>query len=607
MVGVSDKEALAMIFLYLTMWSFISFILEKKNWLAYTYGVISGLSLGFMWSIWGGANFLFLTVGAFILVLIFLERLSHRNLWIYGLFLVIFYLTGEILFSSRTNLMAMLMSFTSGIMFFAFFVGVVKYVIFDKDYLKIKNKFGKLHHGFLSFGIVVGLALLFFLIGYGPSFIFERMADVYIDMVEPFGRNRWALTVAESQQPYFTDWISNFSWKFLAIVFGGSLVLGYELFKGLQKRTYYLTVAYGLFLLAFSLNRYSSGSSLLNGETTFAIILYIGSLILFGLYLLYVLGSLWLKNNEEFVNWTNRINFGYLFISLFFVFTLVGARSAVRLLFSFTPAVAILAAVFVFFIADYANNFKDKVWKYGVWIALVVITLVFVFNFYNTTYNQSVSMGSGYTQQWQYGMDWVRENTPTDAVFAHWWDYGYYLQTGGERATLSDGGNANPTINHLLGRHLLMADNDTEALEFLASRNATHVLAISDEIGKYGAFASIGSDANYDRYSYVTAFSLNNEQTQETRDGINFVYTGGMYLEDDLVYDDVLYPAYSAGVVGFMVPAIYDDNGTISNFEQPYIVIATQSNYVQVPLKCLFVNGQEIIFDEGEFDACFQL
>ena len=68
MVGVSDKEAMAMIFFYLTLWTFISFFLEKKNWLAYVYGVVAGLSLGFTWAIWGGVNFLFLSIGTFMLI-----------------------------------------------------------------------------------------------------------------------------------------------------------------------------------------------------------------------------------------------------------------------------------------------------------------------------------------------------------------------------------------------------------------------------------------------------------------------------------------------------------------------------------------------------------
>jgi dolichyl-diphosphooligosaccharide--protein glycosyltransferase len=35
-------------------------------------------------------------------------------------------------------------------------------------------------------------------------------------------------------------------------------------------------------------------------------------------------------------------------------------------------------------------------------------------------------------------MQWVKENTPKDAVIAAWWDYGYWISTLGERTTLAD-------------------------------------------------------------------------------------------------------------------------------------------------------------------------
>jgi dolichyl-diphosphooligosaccharide--protein glycosyltransferase len=35
-------------------------------------------------------------------------------------------------------------------------------------------------------------------------------------------------------------------------------------------------------------------------------------------------------------------------------------------------------------------------------------------------------------------MQWLKENTPKDAVVASWWDYGYYITTLGERKTLAD-------------------------------------------------------------------------------------------------------------------------------------------------------------------------
>ncbi len=42
------------------------------------------------------------------------------------------------------------------------------------------------------------------------------------------------------------------------------------------------------------------------------------------------------------------------------------------------------------------------------------------------------------TNDWQDAMQWVRENTPKDAVIASWWDYGYWISTLGERTTLAD-------------------------------------------------------------------------------------------------------------------------------------------------------------------------
>ena len=54
-----------------------------------------------------------------------------------------------------------------------------------------------------------------------------------------------------------------------------------------------------------------------------------------------------------------------------------------------------------------------------------------------------VLLNSGTTQNistndWPHAMQWLRENTPEDAVIAAWWDYGYWISTLGERKTLAD-------------------------------------------------------------------------------------------------------------------------------------------------------------------------
>jgi dolichyl-diphosphooligosaccharide--protein glycosyltransferase len=42
------------------------------------------------------------------------------------------------------------------------------------------------------------------------------------------------------------------------------------------------------------------------------------------------------------------------------------------------------------------------------------------------------------TNDWPDAMQWLRENTPEDAVIAAWWDYGYWISALGERKTLAD-------------------------------------------------------------------------------------------------------------------------------------------------------------------------
>ena len=42
------------------------------------------------------------------------------------------------------------------------------------------------------------------------------------------------------------------------------------------------------------------------------------------------------------------------------------------------------------------------------------------------------------TNDWLESMEWIKNNTPKDAVIASWWDYGYWISTLGERATIAD-------------------------------------------------------------------------------------------------------------------------------------------------------------------------
>jgi len=208
-----------------------------------------------------------------------------------------------------------------------------------------------------------------------------------------------------------------------------------------------------------------------------------------------------------------------------------------------------------------------------------------------------------YHQQWQKAMAWVRENTSKDAVFAHWWDYGYWVQAIGERATVLDGGNAIPYWDYLMGRHVLTAKNETEALQFLYVHNATHLLIDSNEIGKYGAYSSIGSDENYDRYSQIATFFRNDKLTRELKNETLMYYTGGTFLDEDYKIDSkgVLYflPAFKTGVGGVEIDI--DKKG---NFTNAKVFFIYQGKQFSVPLRYIYYDGELYDFGEG-YSGCF--
>ena len=64
------------------------------------------------------------------------------------------------------------------------------------------------------------------------------------------------------------------------------------------------------------------------------------------------------------------------------------------------------------------------------------------------------------TNDWLETLEWIKLNTPENAVIASWWDYGYWIQTMGERASLSDNSTVNDHIIKNIAKMLLSSPND---------------------------------------------------------------------------------------------------------------------------------------------------
>ncbi|MCX8191382.1 MAG: hypothetical protein N3F06_01070 [Nitrososphaerales archaeon] len=88
-----------------------------------------------------------------------------------------------------------------------------------------------------------------------------------------------------------------------------------------------------------------------------------------------------------------------------------------------------------------------------------------------------VNAGTGYRIQfsdWFEALKWMRENTDPNAVFASWWDYGYWITVMGNRTSLADNATINSTRIAQLGR-MFMSDEHT-SLRILNDLKADYVL-----------------------------------------------------------------------------------------------------------------------------------
>ncbi len=78
------------------------------------------------------------------------------------------------------------------------------------------------------------------------------------------------------------------------------------------------------------------------------------------------------------------------------------------------------------------------------------------------------------TTDWLDSMEWLKNNTSEDSVIAAWWDYGYWIQTKAERASLADNSTMHTQVIQNFAKMLLSTPND--AWNSLNEMQADYVL-----------------------------------------------------------------------------------------------------------------------------------
>lgn len=625
MVGVSDHEALGVMFMFMALYFYVIGWDKEKHVQRIGWGLLAGITTGLMGLTWGGWKLLTIIIGLFMLVEFFLNKTTVLEVSQYGAW-VIGFVIASTTFIPAFTIRELLTSFATGIAFLTLFILVSDQIIFKYNPGKITEKLGsRLPRSIISLiiSLLVGIVIIIAFLG-GTGLLTKQFDAISDSLFHPVGNDRWELTVAEQHQPYFISWAGEFGPNFLnfpvyvILLILGSVIIFYAMVRRHKERLW-MTLSYVGFILAFSLNRYSP-DSIWNGENMISKVVYIGSIVAFGSLAVWFYLRAYYKDKETYdkIKLWEKQN---ILILIMFLVLVIGARGAIRLFFIFAPITAITAAYAITTMGDYFWQFKTKSYRYISLFLLIFVLLSplaepshgIILSMYETTLKIGTYSGPPYSAQWQVAGAWVRENTPENAVFGHWWDYGYWVQNGFRRATVLDGQNSIKYWNYLMGRHVLTAYSQQEALEFLYVHNTTHYLIISDEIGKYTAYSSIGSDENWDRYSWITTFGLNPQGTKETRDNIIYFYQGGHPLDDDFTWEGQIFPQKSAGIGAVLLPLnqkvtnVSGETITTASFQRPEIVIVYNGKQTNVPLTCLFVGEEMLLFDGPGYNGCFRL
>ena len=603
--GIPEKESAAFLFMFLAFYFFLEGFTSEKFKNKIIFGILAGISTGLMALTWGGVIFVFLTIPVAIFFAFILGKVKMNEIVIYSSWLLVSFAI-MMPFSTRYSIDNLIYSTSTG-----FAIGILVMIYASLILMKsekieqIRNRAGMSPELFSTI-ISIAILILIILAVLGPKIILGQISEIKTALINP-QPSRFGLTVAENKQPYFiNDWRENFGpvfhniplffWLFFV---GAVLMFNKVIEKMGRKEKLIMTFSYFAFLSCLIFSKYSS-SSTLNGTSGLSLLVYFGGwVILIGTMGYYYQTKY--RHGETSV--FREFNFTYIMYFIVLTFAIIGARAGIRLI-MVLGAVSPIAISFliVMSLKKYLNEKEDMLkFFFGIIALVILVSSIFTgWTYYQSDVNTASVYAPGtYQFQWQKAMSWVRENTSQGSVFAHWWDYGYWLQSIGERATILDGGNSIGYWNHLMGRLVLTGtpEDDKDMLEFLYTHNGTHLLIDSTDIGKYTAFSSIGSDEDYDRISYIPTLLLDNQQTRANGNETVYIYPGSFSVDGDIVLEKngskILLPRKMAGIGAVIVTL------NQSKITQPQVIFFYNSKQYVEKIRYAYINNAFYDFGSG--------
>ena len=375
LLGWFKSEPLGILYALLGVYLFLSGIRSENKKIAALKIIFGGIIMGFGMASWGGNQFFIIPLGLFIITLPFLRKDHNFLLWSIPLFVITFLLTAG--------------SFERPGLTFVFGMGGISLII-PTIFLvtcifvqKISSDKNKIRNGLilLLFIIIVGFSSLAITSQSNPD---SLPTFRYLNALNPFLTTTDALT--DSVAEHATTSIKE------SFIFHSILMI----FSGI-----------GIWLI---LSRKLSDNSIIIKNETKAFVLIIG---ITGVY----------------------VSSAFIRLEVF---------ASISLIILCSIGLSILTKeIFKLQISKYKNNLL-KISYTALIIILFTTPLVYPpESNWIIHADMPATIFTGGTMNppsndWLETLEWIKLNTPSDAVVAAWWDYGYWISTMAERTTLAD-------------------------------------------------------------------------------------------------------------------------------------------------------------------------
>jgi dolichyl-diphosphooligosaccharide--protein glycosyltransferase len=412
-IGWFKAEPLGLFYGVLGVYLFLSGIKTENKKIAIPKLIAGGIIMGFGISAWGGIQFFVIPIGMFLFLLPFVRKDHEFLIWSIPVFVSSFLLT--VLMFDRPGI-----GFVLGLGGFSLIIPTIFLVscIIIQKFSKIENKTRN------------GLIFLLIMIVIGPTLIIinaqTEIVNIpqfrYLIAINPFltSANPLQDSIAEHATPTISQ---SFFFHSILMIFAG---LGIWIILSKKSETVsYLKNDMIIFSLIIGLTGIYVSSTFVRLEVIASISLIILSSIGLSILIKEIFSN---KNFYENLRTKNILKISFM----------------------------------------------------GIIIILLVIPLVYPSsNWINSAKAPATILNGGshfgvISNDWTESLEWIKTNTPEGSVIASWWDYGYWITTMSDRASVNDNFTTNSTRIQLMAKNFLSSPD--EAWNNLQEMNADYVL-----------------------------------------------------------------------------------------------------------------------------------